>query len=251
MRLHCLGTTGYHPNSRQHTACYFLPEAGILLDAGTGLFHLSSLLRDSPLGQLDILLSHAHLDHVVGLTFLLNVMAMTELQTVRVHGTTDKLQAVGEHLFHPLLFPVPPSFSLHEITADSQPLILPQAEVNFYSLEHPGGSVGMLLKIASKRIAYITDTTPLVAPDWKQRLKGIDLLLHECYFTDHHVDLAIRTGHCWLSAVTELVEAIRPKQTLLIHTNPLAELMGETLCLESRHRDLGIRLAEDLLYVDF
>jgi ribonuclease Z len=251
MRLHCLGTTGYHPNCRQHTACYFIADTGTLLDAGTGLFRLSSLLRNSPLQELDILLSHAHLDHVVGLTFLIDVMAMTELRTVRVYGTSDKLQAVREHLFHPLLFPVPPSFSFHEIAADSEPLVLPQAEVDFFSLEHPGGSVGMLLRTPSKKIAYITDTTPLSVPEWEERLEGVDLLLHECYFSDNHADLALRTGHCWLSAVTKLVEAVRPKQTLLIHTNPQAELMGETLCLDSRHRDLGIRLAEDLLCIDF
>lgn len=251
MRLHCLGTTGYHPNSRQHTACYFLPEAGILLDAGTGLFHLSSLLQHSPLSELNILLSHAHLDHVVGLTYLLDVIAMTQLRTVRVYGTSDKLRAVRDHLFHPLLFPVPPSFSFHEIAAESQPLVLPEAKVNFFALEHPGGSIGMLIQTSSRKIAYITDTAPLLEPEWKERLKDVDLLLHECYFTDVGADLARRTGHCWLSAVTEFVAAVRPKRTLLIHTNPQAELLGETLCLDSRHRELGIRLAEDLMCVEF
>ena len=33
MKLHLLGTTGYHPNARRHTACLMLPEQGIVLDA--------------------------------------------------------------------------------------------------------------------------------------------------------------------------------------------------------------------------
>ena len=71
MRLHCLGTVGYHPNDSSHTSCYFLPQSGILLDAGTGIFRLAKLIETD---SLDVLLSHAHLDHSFGLTFLLDVL---------------------------------------------------------------------------------------------------------------------------------------------------------------------------------
>lgn len=65
MKLVLLGTTGYHPNRRRHTACMFLPEVGVVLDAGTGMFRVRDHLATS---HLDIFLTHAHLDHVVGLT---------------------------------------------------------------------------------------------------------------------------------------------------------------------------------------
>ena len=68
MRLHFLGTAGYHPNRRRDTACLMIPEAGILLDAGTGIFRARDLIGTP---TLDIFLSHVHLDHSVGLTFLL------------------------------------------------------------------------------------------------------------------------------------------------------------------------------------
>ena len=68
MKLLLLGTGGYHPNQRRHTACLMLPEAGIVLDAGTGFFRVRQHVATP---SLDILLTHAHLDHVVGLTYLL------------------------------------------------------------------------------------------------------------------------------------------------------------------------------------
>ena len=40
MKLVMLGTTGYHPNDIRQTACYALPEIGVVLDAGTGMFRL-------------------------------------------------------------------------------------------------------------------------------------------------------------------------------------------------------------------
>jgi hypothetical protein len=40
MKLHCLGTAGYHPSDNRHTACFFLPDQGIALDAGSSVFRL-------------------------------------------------------------------------------------------------------------------------------------------------------------------------------------------------------------------
>ena len=44
MRLVLLGTTGYHPNERRHTPCLLLPECGVMLDAGTGVFRTAEYL---------------------------------------------------------------------------------------------------------------------------------------------------------------------------------------------------------------
>ena len=40
MKILLLGTAGYHPSETRHTACVMLPEAGIVLDAGTGFFRV-------------------------------------------------------------------------------------------------------------------------------------------------------------------------------------------------------------------
>ena len=92
LRLHCLGTAGYHPNATRHTSCYFLPESGIVLDAGSGIFALPPLVETS---SLDILLSHAHLDHTLGLTFLLDVLFQLQsdgrpIDRLRIWGEADK-----------------------------------------------------------------------------------------------------------------------------------------------------------------
>ncbi len=55
MKLHLLGTTGYHPNNIRHTACFMIPEAGLVFDAGR-LFRLRPLLQGD---ELDVYLTHA------------------------------------------------------------------------------------------------------------------------------------------------------------------------------------------------
>ncbi|MEX0586831.1 MAG: ribonuclease Z, partial [Pirellulales bacterium] len=101
MRLVLLGTTGYHPNSRRHTSCFFLPEVGVVLDAGTGMFHVREHLATP---HLDIFLSHVHLDHVIGLTYLFDVLHERAVERVTVHAEKEKLETIQKHLLTKLLF---------------------------------------------------------------------------------------------------------------------------------------------------
>ena len=83
MKLVVLGSTGYHPNELRHTACLMLPAQGVVLDAGTGMFRRPRLAIDR---RWTYFLTHAHLDHIVGLSFLFDVLAGHPFTTVTVHG---------------------------------------------------------------------------------------------------------------------------------------------------------------------
>src|SRR6516165_374487 len=105
MRVCFLGTGGYHPNERRHTACVMLPEIGVVFDAGTGMFRVPERLATR---DLFVFLTHAHLDHIVGLSYLLAPMLSGRIHRVRVSGTPECLAAVRIHLFAEPLFPVMP-----------------------------------------------------------------------------------------------------------------------------------------------
>ena len=135
MRVVFLGTGGYHPNERRHTASVLLPDAGVALDAGTGFFRVQNAIQSS---TLDVFLTHAHLDHVCGLTFILVPLMRGDLERVRVFGTQDTLHAVRTHLLAQELFPVEPDFEWHILTGS---IALPDnGKLTWISLEHPGGS---------------------------------------------------------------------------------------------------------------
>ena len=95
MKLHCLGTAGYHPSETRHTASFFIPEHNLLLDAGTGVFRLQPLIMSR---EVSILLSHAHLDHVVGLTFLWDVLSGTPLERIHVYAEEEKIEQLKDFL---------------------------------------------------------------------------------------------------------------------------------------------------------
>lgn len=222
MRLHCLGTAGYHPNETRQTSSYFLPETGILLDAGTGTFRLPELIETS---ELDILLSHAHLDHVVGLTFLLGVLFRRPVEEVRVWGQAEKLEVVENHLLNDLLFPVKLPVTWCPID-DLDQIELDQCRVTWRPQVHPGGSVAYRLDFANEAsLVYATDSNGEHDDETLNWMSHSDILLHECNFPDHQKEWAIKTGHCYVSRVAEIGEATRPKRLLLTHVDPVEGLI--------------------------
>jgi ribonuclease Z len=216
MKVVLLGTGGYFPTAQRQTACIILPEVGIVLDAGTGMCRIGDYLKAD---RLDIFLTHAHLDHVTGLTYLINVLPPQVLPQTTVHGESEKLAAVREHIFADAVFPVPPSFIFKPLRGQVQ---LPQGgTLKYFKLIHPGGAVGFRLDWPGHSLAYVTDTT--AAPDaaYLDEVRKVDLLLHESYFADNSENLPTVTGHSALPAVLDLAAEAKPGRLVLLHIDPL------------------------------
>jgi len=218
MLLHLLGTTGYHPNNRRQTACFMLPELGVVLDAGTGMYRARELLQTP---HLDIFLTHAHLDHVVGLTFLFDVLCEKEMDRVHVHGEAEKLQAIETHLFSEPIFPVKPPFHWQPL---EETVELPAGgKLTHFPLEHPGGAVGYRLDWPNASLAYVTDTTASPDAAYVERIRNVDVLLHECYFPDGWEEKAQLTGHSCLTPVAQVAAAADVDRLVLVHVTPFNE----------------------------
>jgi ribonuclease BN (tRNA processing enzyme) len=250
MQLHCLGTVGYHPNESRHTSCYFLPESGIVLDGGSGLFRLNSLIETD---SLDILLSHAHLDHTLGLTFLVDILFRQSLRRLRIWGEADKLRAIQDHLFSELIFPA--RLNAEWVPIDSlECFTIGEAEVSWQKQPHPGGSVAYRIDWSrrQKRLVYATDTsgdTSEAATRWRQ---DADLLLHECYFRDADRRWAQRTGHCWTTRLAKVAALCKPKKLLVTHISPI-EAADDPVDLPTIRKSFAgeVILAEDRAVIDF
>jgi len=215
MQLICLGTAGYHPSDTRQTSCYMLPKQGIVLDAGTGLYRVREHVCTP---TLDIFLSHAHLDHVIGLTFLFDVARGGNLKRISVHGAESKLAAIRAHLFQTDLFPALPPIQWRPLEAQ---VVVAGVRISHFPLEHPGGSLGYRLDWPDRSLAYVTDTTARSNSDYIERIRGADLLLHECNFPDTMPEQAEQTGHSCTSAVAGVAAAAGVKRLVLTHFDPL------------------------------
>lgn len=215
MQLVCLGTAGYHASDTRQTSCYFLPTEGIVLDAGTGIYRVREWLATP---TLDIFLSHAHLDHAIGLTYLFDVVRGKNVARITVHGEAGKLAAIREHLFQVDLFPALPPIEWQPLRPKVH---VGNVAIAHFPLEHPGGSIGYRLAWPARSLAYVTDTTARPGAPYIEHICGVDLLLHECNFPDTLPELAEKTGHSCTSAVARVAAAAEVKRLVLTHFDPL------------------------------
>lgn len=216
MKIILLGTGGYHPSELRHTACMMIPSEGIVLDAGTAMFRVRDHIATD---SLDILLSHAHLDHVMGLTFMFDVLYKRDVSRVTVHVEESKIEPLKAHLFAQELFPVDPPFEFSPLSKlDS---LGANGRLTTFPLEHPGGATGFRLDWPDRSLAYVTDTVARPDAPYIDAIQGVDLLIHECYFGDDNKEYAIKTGHSCTTPVAQVAKQAGVGRLAVVHVNPV------------------------------
>jgi len=100
MKLTVLGCSGGIGSGR-HTTCLKVDD-DILIDAGTGITTLS---LDALLAIDHVFITHAHLDHTLGLPLLLDAVGELRTAPVIVHALPEVLNVLSDHLFNWHLWP--------------------------------------------------------------------------------------------------------------------------------------------------
>lgn len=252
MRVEFLGTAGYHPSETRHTTGVFVsdaaPDDAFLLDGGSGTFRLIG--RPLP-ARLHVFMSHAHLDHTFGLTFLYNITAMQrhlhehDLEVI-FHGDAKTRDTICGNLFNPLVFPLPFNWQWHEIEP-TKPFEVAGVRVNTALLPHPGGSLGYRFDWSSHALGFVTDTSGTA--DYYPLLEGVDTLIHERNFPDEFCELARQSGHCTSRDLIAAGRASGARQVLAMHFNPLTQ--GDPLQEDDVYGQLpGVTAATDGLVLE-
>jgi glyoxylase-like metal-dependent hydrolase (beta-lactamase superfamily II) len=100
MRIRVLGCSGGIGNGAFTTA--LLVDDDVLVDAGTGVADLSI----EAMAAIDhVFLTHAHLDHVVCIPFLLDSVGSHRTQPLTVHAQAATLDVLRTHVFNNALWP--------------------------------------------------------------------------------------------------------------------------------------------------
>ncbi|MDX1631068.1 MAG: MBL fold metallo-hydrolase [Thermoanaerobaculia bacterium] len=219
-----LGTNGFFPTGGRQTMTFLIleEETALLLDAGTGMARLlEEKLRPRLLtyDRLEILLTHYHLDHVVGLSYL---PAVWKEGPVRIHapgpplvdGDADALERlVGPPLFPKELQDLPFPVEIRSYATDT--LDLAGEPTRFRRQDHSGGSVG----VRRRSLAYCTDCR--VDEGSTHFVRGVDLLLHEVWVTEGEAAAGDpRDGHSTVEEVAEVARTAGVSRLLPIHHRP-------------------------------
>jgi ribonuclease Z len=225
MKLVPLGVNGYLPIHGRHSSCFLVlfDDAAFLLDAGTGAARLHEpAIREliKSYDALHILLSHYHVDHTAGLYY-----AFTAWRTkpLHVHAPVcpfigcDPVEAVRRYFCPPLN-----SYELGDTTMQIHPLNAESVtigghRVRVWPQRHPGGSVGLRIDDA---LAYVTDT--VVMMEHVDKVRGVDLLLHELWLNDEDAARHVKESqrHACFGPVLEFIRAAQPRRFMPVHLYP-------------------------------
>jgi ribonuclease BN (tRNA processing enzyme) len=212
------GTTRYGGN----TACVEVRTADgavVLLDAGSGIHRLADFGAGTT--RVDVLLSHLHMDHILGLGFF-GALFQPDLE-VHIWGppsTTLDLKTRLSRYLSPPLFPVrltdlPCKLMLHD--APRGTFDLPSVSVTAELVCHPGPTLGYRLQADGATLTYIPDHEPefgdsdfLASTAWTSGfplMSGVDLLIHDSQYTDEEYPSHVGWGHTTINHAMALAEA--------------------------------------------
>lgn len=218
-----------------HTSCVSVQvdDTLVIFDAGTGIFDLGNWVQKKEIKRASLLLSHVHLDHIVGFPFF-KPLSDFEFNLDVISGTLEKQKGIEtyleEHLFDTPLFPVRMEQLKAQITYwDVGPkenfTLNKTVKVTTIPLNHPGGAMGYRLDAQGKSVCYVTDTehtSDQRDPNILEAIQGSDLLIYDTTFTDEEYKTGgyIGWGHSTWEEGIRLCKQANVKNLALFHHSP-------------------------------
>ncbi len=203
----------------------------IILDAGTGIRELGNSLSATgkPIDA-DILLTHCHYDHVIGIPFFAPFFGPEHKFRVWCGNLLPdfRLKSVMQMMMSEPLFPI--GIDAFRADIDFRDF-LPGEEIpstggvriRTAALDHPGGATGYRIEYRGRSVVYVTDNegrhedrdAELVA-----LAERADLVIYDTTYTEDEIDSKAGWGHSTWQDGARLVDAARAKTLCLFHHDP-------------------------------
>ncbi len=234
LEIHFLGTRGTIPiDAKEYeifggaTACTLIKynKQNLILDAGTGLLSLDHYIDCTEEQELSILISHPHIDHIIGL--LASRILFNPKLTINIYGKPKDGRSIKEQIHTMMREPIWP------VNSDVY-----TAQVNFIDITenfsigefhiiieesyHAGGSTIYRIECNDKKIIYSTDYE--IDENSRKFLvefsRNVDFMICDGQFSDTYKEFKKGFGHSsWQDAIQVASEA-GCKQMCIFHHDP-------------------------------
>lgn len=246
MQLHVLGCSGGIAAGLSTTA--FRIDDDVMLDAGTGVGHLTI---EEMRAIRHVFLTHAHLDHAVGVALLIDTaFECLEGDPLTIHGRPETIHALRAHLFNDVVWPdftlLPDPdhgvlrFAAHE---PGERVEIGGRRIESFDVWHTIPAVGYRCSTDSGSLCFSGDTGPNEGL-WAHlnAREPVDFLIVEAGFPDTATELAAQTRHyCPRTLAADLGKLDYRPRILVTHLKPghedeIMEQLAEALPDHDLHR---------------
>lgn len=203
----------------------------VILDAGTGLRELGrTIIGESQAADLDLLLTHCHIDHMLGLPFF--APAFSPDVRLRLHAghlsEHQPLREIVAKLMFPPLLPITPQMfkaqiDYRDFMAGETLTLGGDIIVHTAPLRHPGGATGYRVEWGGAAVCYFTDHEH--APDGPDAelvalARNANLLIYDTTFTAAEYKRCAGWGHSTWQEGAKLADAAGVDRLVLFHHLP-------------------------------
>lgn len=187
------------PSDGQHYTCFVIDDE-VAIDAGS----LAGSVTEKQRNLIrDVLLTHAHLDHIAGLPIFIDDLFSTLEEPIRIHARKEVIQTLEQHIFN---WEIYPRFSeltnnfgsvmqYREIGAQDD-FEIKHLKIRSVDVNHNVISSGFLISDERSTIAMTGDTSEM-DNFWTlaNSIENLSALLIECAFPDSLGELADISHH--------------------------------------------------------
>lgn len=215
-----------------NTTCIELRSKGneiIIIDAGSGIWKLGNELLKENRHELNLIFTHVHWDHIIGLPFFAPLYNKDTVINIRgCSFTQNSIKKIVSGMMMTPFFPV----NLHDIKAKlifheacDRSFSIKSIKVTPIPLSHPNQGLGYKFVEDGKCFVFLTDNElgfkhigGLTYVDYLKFSKGANLLIHDAEYTEEEYKIKRGWGHSvYTDALKLAIEAQVKKFGLFSH----------------------------------
>lgn len=200
----------------------------LILDAGSGLQYFGQHLQAKGSIDADLLLSHLHYDHILGLPFFAPAYDPGSRLRVWAGNCNGGVETALRQFLQPPFFPVPlqhlkARFSFRDFTSGDTLNLSSSVRVLTCALNHPDGATAYRIEFDGRAICYVTDTEhPTQGLDAAivNLIRDADIVIYDATYNNSDYPAHRGWGHSTWEAGLALCESAGARRLVVFHHAP-------------------------------
>ncbi|MFW9943254.1 MAG: MBL fold metallo-hydrolase [Candidatus Thorarchaeota archaeon] len=177
MKIIFLGTNGWYATNLGNTTSILISseQFHIILDAGDGIYKIEQYIDDEK--PIILLLSHLHLDHIIGLHIFAKFQLNQDFRIFGYKGTKKRVNQIIKHPFSSPFNEIPLKVQINDLTEGKHNIGFP---IMCKFLYHADTCLGYRLELENKILTYCTDTG--ICTNLFELARDADIFITECSY---------------------------------------------------------------------